>query len=77
MRNVYQVLREREIDLERVRHEVEALRMIAPLLMEGSDPVKMSPELTRPPTEQKNRWPLNLGEPPEAAAPSAAGWRPS
>ncbi len=32
MRNIYEVLKEKENDLERVRQEVEALRLVAPLV---------------------------------------------
>lgn len=32
LRNIYEVLREKEDAIERVRHEVEALRTVAPLL---------------------------------------------
>jgi hypothetical protein len=40
MRNVYEVLRQKELELSQVEAEVEALRMVAPLLSndnEGSD----------------------------------------
>jgi len=36
MRNPYQVLREKELELQRVKREVEALRLVGPLL-EGED----------------------------------------
>jgi hypothetical protein len=36
MRNPYQVLREKERELEKVKAEVEALRLVGPLL-EGED----------------------------------------
>jgi hypothetical protein len=32
MRNPYQVLREKELELEKVEREVEALRLVGPLL---------------------------------------------
>lgn len=32
MRNIHEVLQQKEEDLERVRQEVEALRLVAPLL---------------------------------------------
>ena len=37
MKDVYQVLREKELDVTRVRKEVEALRFAIPLLAEGAD----------------------------------------
>ena len=32
MRNAYEVLQQKETDLARVRHEIESLRIVAPLL---------------------------------------------
>ncbi len=32
MRNIHEVLQQKEEDLERVRQEVEALRLVAPLI---------------------------------------------
>ncbi|HKU20908.1 MAG TPA: hypothetical protein VJQ50_07830 [Terriglobales bacterium] len=37
MKNVYEVLREREAQLRQVQMEVEALRVVAPLLSEESE----------------------------------------
>lgn len=37
MKNVYEVLREKEAQLRQVQMEVEALRVVAPLLSEGSE----------------------------------------
>ena len=37
MRNVYQVLRDKEMELERLSREVEALRLVVPLLAEEAD----------------------------------------
>jgi hypothetical protein len=61
MRNLFEVLREKEMDLVRVRHEVEALRFVAPLLFEQSDPSWSA-------TPPKNRWPLELNEPAQLSA---------
>ena len=36
MRDLYQVLREKELDLERTRKEIEALRSVIPLLSDES-----------------------------------------
>jgi len=49
------------MDLVRVRHEVEALRFVAPLLFEQSDPSWSA-------TPPKNRWPLELNEPAQLSA---------
>ncbi len=37
MRDLYQVLRQKELDLERTRQEIEALRSVIPLLSEELD----------------------------------------
>lgn len=37
MRNVYQVLRDKELELKRVSREVEALRLVIPLLLDAAD----------------------------------------
>ena len=47
MKNVYEVLRQKEMELARLEQEVEALRLVAPLLSEennkeASDPAKTS-----------------------------------
>ena len=35
MKNVYEVLRQKELEVSRLQKEVEALRVVAPLLDEG------------------------------------------
>jgi hypothetical protein len=46
MRNVYQVLRDKERELERVSRELEALRLVAPLLADEADgSVRMSAQV--------------------------------
>ena len=37
MRDVYQVLREKELEISRVRQEIEALRAAIPLLADGEE----------------------------------------
>ena len=37
MKNVYEVLRQKELEVSRVEKEVEALRVAAPLLSEGGE----------------------------------------
>ena len=37
MKNVYEVLRQKEMELTRLEKEVEALRLVAPLLSEGME----------------------------------------
>jgi hypothetical protein len=37
MKDLYQVLRQKELDLERVQREIEALRFVTPLLLEEKE----------------------------------------
>lgn len=48
MKNVYEVLRQKELELARLEKEVEALRVAAPLLSEEKEPimVEAKPALT-------------------------------
>ncbi len=39
MKNVYEVLRQKEMELTRLEKEVEALRLVAPLLSEEKEPI--------------------------------------
>jgi len=41
--NTEQLLREKELELEAVRREVEALRIVAPLLADAEEPVPKMP----------------------------------
>jgi len=36
MKDLYQVLRQKELDIERIRKEIEALRFVTPLLSEDT-----------------------------------------
>jgi hypothetical protein len=38
MKNVYEVLRQKELELSRLKKEIEALRVAAPLLSEDREP---------------------------------------
>jgi hypothetical protein len=66
MKDIYEVLREKEIHLVRLRTEVDALRLVAPLL---SDPDAEgtegdgAPDIAWTPALQKNKWPLKVGTP--------------
>jgi hypothetical protein len=67
MRNIYEVLREKEMDLARLRTEVEALRFVAPLLTDRSgeptdNPTERRPDLAWTPTLERNKWPLKTGD---------------
>ena len=43
MKDPYQVLRQKETDIERVRKEIEALRFVIPLLAENGTGLNMGP----------------------------------
>jgi hypothetical protein len=68
MKNIYEVLREKEIDLARLRTEVDALRFVAPLLADRSDDRNddqsaHQPDLAWAPVLHRNKWPLKVGDP--------------
>jgi hypothetical protein len=69
MKNIYEVLREKEMDLARLRIEVEALRFVAPLLSDRSgessaDTLVPRPDLAWSPALERNKWPLKAGDDP-------------
>ncbi|MFZ0287344.1 MAG: hypothetical protein WAL32_19115 [Terriglobales bacterium] len=68
MRSLAEVLREKETDLARVRQEVEALRFVAPLLLETDDQFRHSLELSASEISAKNRWPLEVDSPSGASS---------
>ena len=67
MKNVYEVLRSKELELARLRTEVDALRFVAPLLgdrnAELSDVPASQPDVAWTPALQKNKWPTKMGHP--------------
>jgi hypothetical protein len=68
MKNIYEVLREKEMDLARLRIEVEALRFVVPLLAdqdaEPNDHTYVPrPDLAWTPAIERNKWPLKPGDP--------------
>jgi hypothetical protein len=48
MKNVYEVLRQKELELARLEKEVEALRVAAPLLSEDKEPLAMEATNNKP-----------------------------
>ncbi|MBV8475066.1 MAG: hypothetical protein JO266_12965 [Acidobacteria bacterium] len=80
MKNVYEVLRQKELELARLEKEVEALRVAAPLLSDGNEAVaeavNSKPSLAASPAGQQ---PIRIPQPsapgnaPQPAA-RAAGW---
>ena len=67
MKNIYEVLREKEMELARLRNEVDALRFVAPLLADRSgepnDDSRARPDLAWSPVLERNKWPLKMGDP--------------
>jgi hypothetical protein len=53
VKDIYQVLREKELVIERLRKEIAALRSVVPLLAEEGDPALESPE---PPPAAAGEW---------------------
>jgi hypothetical protein len=75
MKNVYEVLRQKELELARLEKEVEALRVAAPLLSDDKDVAENKPTLAATPVAQQ---PIRIPQPAVAAAGApaarAAGW---
>jgi hypothetical protein len=76
MKNVYEVLRQKELELARLEKEVEALRVAAPLLSEESmaEATSNKPTLASPTTTQQ---PIRIPQAAVNASPQptrAAGW---
>lgn len=80
MKNVYEVLRQKEMELTRLEKEVEALRLVAPLLSEEKESIS---EISKPslatavngPQPTTSRIPVPSS--PSIPAPQpvrAAGW---
>jgi hypothetical protein len=59
MKNVFAVLREREMDLVRVREEVEALRFVIPLLAEEAASASVMKDVSTI-SSRSNKWPLDV-----------------
>ena len=74
MKNVYEVLRQKELELARLEKEVEALRVAAPLLSEDKEAgIDNKPTLAASASAQQ---PIRIPQPANAApqAARAAGW---
>jgi hypothetical protein len=79
MKNVYEVLRQKEMELTRLEKEVEALRLVAPLLSEEKESLS---EAVKPALATAVNGPQPAARIPVPAAPSmpapqpvrAAGW---
>ena len=78
MKNVYEVLRQKEMELGRLEKEVEALRLVAPLLSEekevSPDGVKPALAAAAPSAQQPIRIPQPAIAAPNPQPARAAGW---
>ncbi len=79
MKNVYEVLRQKEMELTRLEKEVEALRLVAPLLSEEKEGLS---EMAKPALATAVNGPqpttrISVASTPQMPAPQpvrAAGW---
>jgi hypothetical protein len=83
MKNVYEVLRQKELELARLEKEVEALRVAAPLLSDDKE-VSSDTSISKPTlasTAPAPQQPIRIPQPQVAAAAQptarAAGWEDS
>jgi hypothetical protein len=77
MKNAYEVLRQKEIELARLEKEVEALRLVAPLLSDEKEVNAEIPKTALPTAVNGPQAPIRIPSPPvvPAAQPvRAAGW---
>ena len=73
MKNVYEVLRQKELELARLEKEVEALRIAAPLLSEEKESGVETAKPAMPAATSQS--PIRIPAVVAAAAPPrAAGW---
>lgn len=78
MKNVYEVLRQKEMELTRLEKEVEALRLVAPLLSEEKENASEAAKSALPTAVNGPQAPrISVPAPPSMPAPQpvrAAGW---
>jgi hypothetical protein len=77
MKNVYEVLRQKELELARLEKEVEALRVAAPLLSDDKDSLAESATKVSLATGTGTQQPIRIPQPAVNAVPAparAAGW---
>jgi hypothetical protein len=76
MKNVYEVLRQKEMELTRLEKEVEALRLVAPLLSEEKENAEATSK-SLPTAVNGPQQPIRIPAPPVAVGAQpvrAAGW---
>src|SRR5882762_6269905 len=79
MKNVYEVLRQKEMELTRLEKEVEALRLVAPLLSEEKEDM-VKPALATAVNGPQATARISVPAPPSISAPQpvrASGWEDS
>jgi hypothetical protein len=54
MKDVYEVLSQKEFDLKRVQAEIEALRCVIPMLIDSAEAFSASTLI------RQNKWPLEI-----------------
>jgi hypothetical protein len=77
MKNVYEVLRQKEMELTRLEKEVEALRLVAPLLSEEKENLADIAKPALANAVNGPQAPLRVPAAPSTPAPQpmrAAGW---
>jgi len=79
MKNVYEVLRQKEMELTRLEKEVEALRLVAPLLSEEKESVSEIAKSAMPAAVNGPQPTARIPVPAAPAMPApqpvrAAGW---
>jgi len=76
MKNVYEVLRQKEMELTRLEKEVEALRLVAPLLSEEKEVIADVVKPTLATAVNGPQQPIRVPSPAVVAAQPvrAAGW---
>lgn len=77
MKNVYEVLRQKELELTRLEKEVEALRLAAPLLSDDKDAAMDASKPTLAASNNTIQQPIRIPQPAVNVNPQparAAGW---
>jgi hypothetical protein len=77
MKNVYEVLRQKELELARLEKEVEALRVAAPLLSEDKESGSENSNKPTLAATAGSQQPIRIPQPAVNASPQparAAGW---
>lgn len=79
MKNVYEVLRQKELEMARLEKEVEALRVAAPLLSDDKDSAAETGASTKPTLAASSpapQQPIRIPQPAVNQGPTAraAGW---